>query len=102
MPLKPIETCPSINEVRANIDRIDHELVSVLAERGGYVMQAVRFKTTKEEVHADERAEQVVSRAVALAHEMGANPIVTERVYRATIAGFIEAELAEHAARKEN
>ena len=100
--MRPIASCTSIEEVRANIDRIDHELVSLLAERSGYVMQVVRFKTTEEEVHANERAEQVVSRAIALAHEMGANPIVTERVYRAMIAAFIEAELVEHAARKKN
>lgn len=95
-------TCKSIEDVRANIDRIDRELVSLLAERSAYVMQVVRFKATIEDVHAKDRAEQVVARATSLAHEMGANPIVTERVYRAMIAGFIEAELAEHAAREQS
>jgi isochorismate pyruvate lyase len=34
----------------------------------------------------------------ALAVELGANPSVTEQVYRAMISCFIDAELAEHAA----
>jgi isochorismate pyruvate lyase len=33
-----------------------------------------------------------------LASELGANPNVTEDVYRAMIAAFIEQELAEHTA----
>ena len=36
--------CMSLEEVRTNIDRIDREIVVLLAERGGYVQQAVKFK----------------------------------------------------------
>jgi len=38
----------------------------------------------------------------ALSKELGANPSVTEQVYRAMISGFIAAELAEHKAIKRN
>lgn len=90
--------CESIDQVRAQIDRIDRQLVTLLAERGGYVAQAARFKTNDEEVRAPQRVEQVIAKVSALARELGANPAVTERVYRAMIAAFIEAELAEHRA----
>jgi isochorismate pyruvate lyase len=93
-------TCASIEEVRANIDRIDHSIVALLAERSAFVKQVVRFKTTTEDVKAPERAEQVIARAKALAEELGADPSVTEQVFSAMVAAFIDAELNELAARQ--
>jgi isochorismate pyruvate lyase len=90
--------CTSLEEVRANIDRIDRQIVALLAERGAYVKQAARFKQTTDDVKAPQRAEQVIAKVTSLSRELGANPTVTEHVYRAMIAGFIDAELSEHAA----
>lgn len=90
--------CQSLEEVRRQIDRIDRQLVALLAERGGYVAQAARFKKTAAEVRAPQRVEQVIAKVTALARELGADAGLTERVYRAMIAAFIEGELAEHRA----
>lgn len=95
-----IENCTSIEEVRAQIDRIDRQMVALLAERGAYVKQAARFKKSSDDVKAPQRVEQVIAKVTALSQELGANPAVTEQVYRAMIAAFITAELAEHAALK--
>jgi isochorismate pyruvate lyase len=97
--LNAVEHCDSIEEVRANIDRIDRQIVALLAERGGYVKQAARFKQTADDVKAPQRVEQVIAKVTALSRELGADPSVTEQVYRAMIAGFINAELVEHAKR---
>jgi isochorismate pyruvate lyase len=94
--LKPITECKSLEEVRANIDRLDRQIVRLLAERGGYVKQAVRFKKTAEEVKAPERAGQVIANATKLARELGADISVTEAVYRAMVSAFINSELNEH------
>jgi isochorismate pyruvate lyase len=96
--LKSIAECNSLEDVRANIDRIDREIVLLLAERGSYVKQAARFKKTVEDVKAPERVEQVIANVTALARELGANAFVTERVYRAMVSAFISAELNEHKA----
>jgi len=40
----------------------------------------------------------VINKVRDLAQTLGANPDVTEQVYRAMIAAFIQQELAEHAA----
>jgi isochorismate pyruvate lyase len=93
--LKAVENCNSIEEVRTNIDRIDRQIVAFLGERGGYVKQAARFKKTTDDVKAPQRV-------TALSRELGANPSVTEQVYRAMISAFISAELAEHALLKDN
>ncbi len=100
--MKNIETCQDIEEVRAHIDRIDRQMVTLLAERGAYVKQAAQFKKTTADVQAPQRVEQVISKVTALSVELGANPAVTEQVYRAMISGFINTELAEHAALQGN
>jgi isochorismate pyruvate lyase len=89
--------CSSIEEVRSSIDAIDRKIVGLIAERGGFVMQAAHFKKTTDDVKAPQRVEQVISKVRALAHDCGANPDVTETVYRTMISAFINAELAEHA-----
>lgn len=89
--------CASLEQVRAHIDRLDHQIVALLAERGGYVKQAARFKKTPEEVRAPQRVEQVIIKVTDLADQLGASPVVVERVYRAMISAFIDAELAAHA-----
>lgn len=90
--------CTSLEEVRAEIDNLDRQIVALLARRGGYVQQAARFKTGADDVRAPKRVEQVIIKVTDLADELGASPIIVERVYRAMIAGFIDAELAALAA----
>lgn len=90
--------CESLEEVRANIDRIDRQIVALIAERGGYVTQAARFKKTVEDVKAPQRVEQVIANAISLSRELNANAVVVERIYRAMVSAFIDAELAEYAA----
>ncbi len=89
--------CTFIEEVRSNIDRIDRQIVALLAEREGYVKQATQFKKTTHDVKAPQRVEQVIAKVMTLARDLGANPSVVEQVYRAMISGFINVELAEHA-----
>ncbi len=36
--------CKDINEVRDNIDRIDNQIVKLIAERSFFVKQAANFK----------------------------------------------------------
>jgi isochorismate pyruvate lyase len=86
------DDCESLAEVRAEIDRLDEQIVRLLAERGGYVLAAARFKHRAEEVPAPQRVEQVIANVRALALNHGALPEVVERSYRAMIAAFIEAE----------
>ena len=90
--------CSNLEQVRENIDRLDQQIVILLAERGRYVSQAARFKKDTDSVKAPQRVEQVIAKVRDLSHSLGANPDVTEQVYRAMIAAFIKQELAEHAA----
>jgi isochorismate pyruvate lyase len=90
-----IEEMESLADIRAQIDRLDQEIVALLAERGAYVRQAARFKRTEAEARAPERVEQVIGRVRELAEQWRLEPDVAERVYRAMIGAFVELELAE-------
>ena len=93
--------CNSIEEVRENIDRIDRQIVSLLSQRGNFVKQAARFKKTTDDVKAPARVEQVISKVVNLAKELGASPKVAEIVYRSMISAFIDEELEHHSNSRE-
>lgn len=94
VPARPAFTaCTSLSQVRANIDRIDREIVALLAERGRYVHEAARFKTSEETVRASDRVEQVIAKVRNEAALFGAEPSIVEAMYRSMIEGFIRAEL---------
>jgi isochorismate pyruvate lyase len=91
-----IQECANLDEVRDHIDRLDREIVKLLAQRGKYVIQAARFKQTKSDVHAPARVEQVVAKVRKHAEEFGAPPDVVESGYRVLIEGFTQKELEAH------
>jgi isochorismate pyruvate lyase len=97
--VRTLGTCTSLEEVRANIDAIDREIVQLFVERGHFVSQAARFKKNSDDVRAPDRVEQVIAKVRKLSEDLGANPEVTEAAYRALISAFIDAEMAEHARR---
>ncbi len=90
------QECADLGELRANIDRLDREIVRLLAERAQYVIQAAKFKKTPADVHAPARVEQVVQNVRAYAVQYGASPDVVEKSYRLLIEGFTAQELAAH------
>lgn len=90
--------CRNLAEVRQQIDRLDRQLVALIAERGAYVAQAARFKSSVAEVPAPQRVTEVIVRVTSLARELGAHPRVVEATWRAMIDAFIACELETHAA----
>ena len=93
-----IAPCASLAEVRLNIDRIDRQLVGLIAERGAYVRQAAAFKKTADEVPAPHRVAEVLAKVRGIAQEVGTEPAVVEATWYAMIAAFIDSERQHHAA----
>lgn len=87
--------CTSLEEVRENIDRIDDEIIKLIAERGTYVSQASAFKKSENGVKAPNRVEAVIAKVRLKATEYGADADMVETLYRAMIAGFIDMEMKE-------
>jgi isochorismate pyruvate lyase len=91
-----VNNCRDLNEVRENIDRIDNQIVKLIAERSYYVKQAANFKKHTEDVKAPKRVEMVIEKVCKLAENNNVNPNIVEVVYRNMINSFINLELEEH------
>ncbi|WP_010240527.1 chorismate mutase [Clostridium arbusti] len=91
-----MNNCRDLNEVRENIDRIDNQIVKLIAERSYYVKQAANFKKDTEDVKAPKRVEMVIEKVCKLAENNNVNPNIVEVVYRNMINSFINLELEEH------
>jgi isochorismate pyruvate lyase len=91
--------CARLAEVRANIDRIDKQIVALMAERGQYVAEAGRFKADPAAVSAPARVEAIIAKVKDLARQDGLAESVAERSYRAMIAAFEDYEREEWARR---
>ena len=87
--------CNNLDEVRANIDRIDSAIIALIAERGEYVAQAAAFKKNEEGVKDSSRVEKVIQKVRSKAETLGADPDMVEKLYRQMIASFIKKEMAE-------
>ena len=81
--------------MRANIDRLDHEIIRLMAERGHYVAEAGRFKANPAAVSAPARVEEIIAKVKTIARENGLAESVAERTYRAMIAAFEDYEREE-------
>jgi glutamate racemase len=90
--------CRTLGEVRENIDRIDRDLVRLMAERGRYVHEAARFKATPDQVEDPKRIEAIVARVRGIAAEQGLSAEVAEATYRAMVGAFTADERGVSAA----
>jgi isochorismate pyruvate lyase len=94
--------CANLGEVRDNIDRIDHAIVALMAERAKYVAEAGRFKPDPAAVSAPARVDAIIARVRADAEAQGLDLTVAEKTYRAMIAAFEDYERAEWTRRQED
>jgi isochorismate pyruvate lyase len=86
----------TLAQLRADIDRLDDQIVALMAQRAMLVKDAARFKRDAGQVAAPARQAEVYARvrALAQAHNRGFEnlPDVVEAAYRALVAGFIASE----------
>jgi len=101
MIMKTPEQCENIAEIRAEIDRIDRNIVAALGERLKYVRAASQFKTSEASVRAVERVRSLLEQRRAWAEDEGIDPEVVEKMYRDLLSFFIESELNDWKSTKE-
>jgi isochorismate pyruvate lyase len=92
--IKRPEECSSIDDIRAEIDRIDQQIVTLIGERAGYVQAAAKLKTSAADVRAAERLEAMLRQRRAWAEEQGLDPDMIEKLYRDMVNHFIRQEMA--------
>ena len=91
--MKRPEDCTTMADIRAEIDRLDKELVALFAERTAYIDRAAAIK---EEVglpaRIEDRVEQVVANVRRHAAAHGLPPDKLEKLWRKLIDWSIERE----------
>jgi isochorismate pyruvate lyase len=86
------EDCADMEQVRAEIDRIDVALVDLIGERFSYVDRAWQLKRSPAEARVPWRIQQVINRVRARAKEKGLPPELTEALWRQMIGWFVQYE----------
>jgi isochorismate pyruvate lyase len=89
----PLVHCKNLEEVRAQIDRVDERIVELLTVRLQYLKLAAQFKKPGHDVQAPERVHQVLTRVRALAKMNGMEPDAIEKIYKAIIEALIKEEM---------
>ena len=89
---KPSE-CRDMQDIRAEIDRIDQEVIGLLGQRFAYVQAASLFKTSATAVRAPERFKAMLEQRRIWAQAAGLDPDVIANLYRDLVNYFIEEEM---------
>ena len=87
--------CTTLAEAREAIDKVDEEIVKLIAQRNEYIKQIAHFKTSIDEVKAQDRINDVISRVRAQAIELDLSPNLINDLYVRMIDGMVESEIAE-------
>ncbi len=91
--MKEPEECSDMQEIRAEIDYIDRQIVAAIGQRFKYVKAASKFKTSENSVKAPERLKSMLRQRRLWAEEEGLNPAVVENLYQDLVDYFIAEEL---------
>ena len=86
------EDCAEMGDVRAEIDRLDRALVTLIAERTRYIEAAARIKPDFDTVRVPWRIEDVVAKVLAEARAQGLPARIAEPVWRELVEKSIEHE----------
>lgn len=85
--------CKDMSELRAEIDRIDRELVALFAKRAAYIDRAAQIKASVDlPARIDARVEEVVANVRGHASEQGLPPDLIEKLWRRLIDWSIARE----------
>jgi len=90
-----IRQCKTLEEARVEIDTVDREIVELIAKRNEYIKQIAHFKTSVEEVKAEERIADVISHVRAQAILLDLSPNLINDLYIRMIDGMVESEISE-------
>jgi isochorismate pyruvate lyase len=93
--LTPAKDCASMVEVRAEIDRIDRELVALIAERMTYIDAAARIKQARDAVRDEDRKADVLAKVAAASRAMGAPEALTADLWDRMVEYSIAHEFVE-------
>ena len=91
--MKTPAQCATMQEIRAEIDRLDAAMVALLAQRAGYIDRAAQIKTgLRLPARIPSRVDEVVANVGRLAVEHGLPPEPYEKIWRDLVEWSIARE----------
>ena len=92
--------CRNKQDIRVEIDRLDRELIALLAERFAYVRRMAELKESPSEAHIQERVDEVLDKVVAQAEAAGLDGNLIREMWRSLIDWNVDYERRTIAARR--
>ncbi len=92
--MKPAD-CRTMAEVRHGIDRLDEQIVALLAERFRYMEAAARIKQDRSAVRDERRKAEVIANARRLAAEESVPVEAIQEIYERLIESSISYEFEQ-------
>ena len=90
-----LKKCTTLDEARSEIDKVDDEIVKLIALRNDYIKQIAHFKTSVDEVKAEDRISDVISRVREQAIALDLSPNLVNDLYVRMIDAMVESEIVE-------
>ncbi len=90
-----MKKCESLEEVREEIDKVDDQILELIARRKDLVKEAANFKHSVDEIKADERIDHVMDRVRHRALTLGVSPNLVSEIYKQMIDEMVETEIAQ-------
>jgi len=92
--MKQAIECQSLEDLRACIDAIDADIISLWAKRFQYVKEVPKYKNKdKESIIAIDRYNSVLQKRREIAASHGISPDIIESIYRTMLDYFISEEI---------
>ena len=89
------ENCTGMEDIRAEIDKMDRDIIAILGKRFEYVKSAAKFKTSETSVRAPERFKSMLEQRRTWASSEGLSPDAIEKMYRDLVNHFIKEEMTK-------
>ena len=86
-------SCKNMEDIRTEIDYLDHKIISLLGKRFQYVQAASKFKTSETSVRAPERFQAMLQQRRVWAEKEGLSPDAIEKLYSDLVNHFIAEEM---------
>ena len=83
----------SIEEIRQEIDEVDHAIISLIRKRFSFIREIIRYKKDIDEVYAKKRYHEVISERRKFATDNNLNPDLIESIYRILMDYSIKQQL---------
>ncbi|AIM35609.1 isochorismate pyruvate-lyase [Sphingobacterium sp. ML3W] len=90
--IRPLEYCDNLSHVRSSIDCIDYRIIELIAQRAKYVQQAAQYKSSLEEVKADQRVINMFEQRSEWANSLHIEATLVENIFQTIIKHFFNLE----------